>query len=549
MESKGKMKHKHLGWIMLCSIIGIACSPNRRVVLAEKLMAEKKTDSAIAIIQEIKEPLQYLSDRDYAVYALLLSEAAHQKGELNAATDTLLLPAIDYFSHSGDSAYAERAFYCKGHLDRRLDKMGDAMQSFLKALHFLEGSHNYEQLYRVNTWLGVVCLKQGEYSGKVQYSKAALQAALKLGNNFYKNMALCDIASGYYFMNCPDSALLYSQAAHSAALTDSLPRQLTHVYTELGSIYAQKGEHKKALDYINKSIELRPAKDTAAITGLYASKLNLFQELGRYDSAYYYYQKAVSSPELATQADAYLSMAKTYRQMGRVTEAYLLLQQYTELSDSIKAKRHAEEAIALQELYRHEQLSFENLYWRNLAIGKENYFFSLIILSLLLLWAASAIYFIYRRRLTVQRSLLMRKEEELHRQRKASLGNLQRITEMEYKETKLKETFFRNLSHRIVQEVGKGKNIVLSDEDWDDIVRNADAIFDGFTHSLQQKYPNLNKEDLRYCCMVKMQLSQSEMSQIMHLEKDSVKKRLKRIRVEKMEADSGITLEELLRQC
>lgn len=58
----------------------------------------------------------------------------------------------------------------------------------------------------------------------------------------------------------------------------------------------------------------------------------------------------------------------------------------------------------------------------------------------------------------------------------------------------------------------------------------------------------MNKEDLRYCCMVKMQLSQLEMSQIMHLEKDSVKKRLKRIRMEKMKADSGVTFEELLRR-
>ena len=36
--------------------------------------------------------------------------------------------------------------------------------------------------------------------------------------------------------------------------------------------------------------------------------------------------------------------------------------------------------------------------------------------------------------------------------------------------------------------------------------------------------------------------------QIMHLEKDSVKKRLKRIRMEKMKADSGVTFEELLRR-
>lgn len=543
------MKHKHLAGIILCSIIGVACSPNHQIVLAERLMAEKRTDSAIAVMQEVKEPLQHLSDRDYALYALLMSEAVHRKGKLNAATDTLLLPAINYFCHSGDSAYAERALYCKGHLDRRLDKMSDAMQSFLKALHFLEGSNNYEQLYKVNTWLGVVCLKQGEYSGKVHYSKAALRAALKLGNHLYKNRALCDIATGYYFMNRSDSALFYSQVAHSAALTDSVPQQLTHIYTELGSIYMQKGEYEKALSYINKSIELRPTSDTLAFMGLCATKLNLFQELGQYDSAYYYYQKAVVSPDPSTQADACYFMAETYHQMGRTAEAYPLLRRYTLLSDSINAQRHTEEAIALQELYRHEQLSFEYLYWRSLATEKQNGIFWMVTLSLLSLWIASAIYFIYRRKLANQRSLLMRKEEELHRQQKASLGNLQRIMEMEYKESKMKETFFRTLSHHIVQEVERGKNIVLTDEDWDDIVRNADAIFNGFTRNLQQKYPNLNKEDLHYCCMVKMQLSQSEMSQIMHLEKDSVKKRLKRIRMEKMEADSGITLEELLRQC
>lgn len=94
----------------------------------------------------------------------------------------------------------------------------------------------------------------------------------------------------------------------------------------------------------------------------------------------------------------------------------------------------------------------------------------------------------------------------------------------------------------------KGGSIILTDEDWDDIVQNADIIFDGFTRRLQEKYPSLNKDDLRYCCMIKMQLSQSEMSQIMHLEKDSVKKRFKRIRIEKMGAGSGITLEELLQR-
>jgi tetratricopeptide (TPR) repeat protein len=551
MTNFGTMRYKHIISVVLWSMFLVACGPDRRVALAEKLMAEKETDSAIAVMQEIKEPQNNLTDRDYALYALLLSEAMHRKQQLNAETDTLLLPAIKYFSESGDSLYAERALYCKAHLDRRLYRMKDAMQSFLKALLFLQGSGNDEQLYRVNTWLGVVCLNQEEYEGKMRYSKEALKAALRMDNLFYKNLALCDIATGYYFLNRLDSALYYAQAAYDAAIADSLPSQLPHVYTDLGSIYAKMGENGKALEYIDKAIGLRSRKDTLAILGLYADKVDLFGKLGQYDSAYHYFRKAVASPNLATQADAYNHMSGAYYKMGRCNEAYSLLLRFTELADSVRKQRHTAEVIALQELYKHEQLSVENLYWRTQAAERQSNVYLMATLSLLSLWIASTIYFFYwrnRRRLVEQQHQLASQQEELHHQRQVTTENLQRMAEMEQKEARLKETFFRRLNLRIVQEIEKGSNILLSDDDWEDIVQNADIIFDNFTRRLQQHYPALNKEDLRYCCMVKMQLSQLEMSQIMHLEKDSVKKRLKRIRMEKMKADSGVTLEELLRR-
>ena len=551
MTNFGTMRYKHIISVVLWSMFLVACGPDRRVALAEKLMAEKETDSAIAVMQEIKEPQNNLTDRDYALYALLLSEAMHRKQQLNAETDTLLLPAIKYFSESGDSLYAERALYCKAHLDRRLYRMKDAMQSFLKALLFLQGSGNDEQLYRVNTWLGVVCLNQEEYEGKMRYSKEALKAALRMDNLFYKNLALCDIATGYYFLNRLDSALYYAPAAYDAAIADSLPSQLPHVYTDLGSIYAKMGENGKALEYIDKAIGLRSRKDTLAILGLYADKVDLFGKLGQYDSAYHYFRKAVASPNLATQADAYNHMSGAYYKMGRCNEAYSLLLRFTELADSVRKQRHTAEVIALQELYKHEQLSVENLYWRTQAAERQSNVYLMATLSLLSLWIASTIYFFYwrnRRRLVEQQHQLASQQEELHHQRQVTTENLQRMAEMEQKEARLKETFFRRLNQRIVQEIEKGSNILLSDDDWEDIVQNADIIFDNFTRRLQQHYPALNKEDLRYCCMVKMQLSQLEMSQIMHLEKDSVKKRLKRIRMEKMKADSGVTLEELLRR-
>ena len=81
---------------------------------------------------------------------------------------------------------------------------------------------------------------------------------------------------------------------------------------------------------------------------------------------------------------------------------------------------------------------------------------------------------------------------------------------------------------------------------WEALYSDADAVFDNFTVRLRGQFPALNEEDIRYCCMVRMHLSQAEIASVVCLEKDSVKKRLKRIRTEKLASAKGSTLEEIL---
>ena len=81
---------------------------------------------------------------------------------------------------------------------------------------------------------------------------------------------------------------------------------------------------------------------------------------------------------------------------------------------------------------------------------------------------------------------------------------------------------------------------------WETLYSDADAVFDNFTVRLRGQFPALNEEDIRYCCMVRMHLSQAEIASVVCLEKDSVKKRLKRIRTEKLASAKGSTLEEIL---
>ena len=150
-----------------------------------------------------------------------------------------------------------------------------------------------------------------------------------------------------------------------------------------------------------------------------------------------------------------------------------------------------------------------------------------------------------KQHIILQQDQLIRQQEYLRQKEAERLHAETRLSELDGKVDQLKTVFFRQLTQRFIP--ASGKDVIrLSDADWMVIFGHADAIFDGFTQRLREAYPVLNEEDIRYCCMVKMQLSHSEIARIVCLEKDSVKKRIRRIRLEKMKSGEGYTLESLL---
>jgi hypothetical protein len=88
--------------------------------------------------------------------------------------------------------------------------------------------------------------------------------------------------------------------------------------------------------------------------------------------------------------------------------------------------------------------------------------------------------------------------------------------------------------------------IKLTEQDWNKIIENTDAIFNNFTERLKETFPKMNEMDIRLCCLIKIQLSQAEMADILNIEKVSIKKRKLRIRKDKMMIDDGRTLDEIV---
>lgn len=70
----------------------------------------------------------------------------------------------------------------------------------------------------------------------------------------------------------------------------------------------------------------------------------------------------------------------------------------------------------------------------------------------------------------------------------------------------------------------------LSDDDWKIIVGNADACFDMFSQRLKDLCPQLTDDEIRFCCLVKMELPMSVLSEIYHIAKASISRRKMRLK-------------------
>lgn len=73
----------------------------------------------------------------------------------------------------------------------------------------------------------------------------------------------------------------------------------------------------------------------------------------------------------------------------------------------------------------------------------------------------------------------------------------------------------------------------LTDDDWDIIIQNADACFNHSSRRLRHHCPQLTDDDVRFCCLVKMNLPLAQLAEIYHIAKGSISRRKMRLK-EKM---------------
>lgn len=536
-----------------------------QLLFIEELM-KQKPDSALSLLHQIQKP-EKLSGSNRALYALLMTQAMNHSSEdeYYNYSDSLITIAIDYYKTTSDSIHAALAYYNAGLIAMEDNNSEASLHNFLKTIDWLGNSDNDELQFMVRYKMSRLFKLRLIPDEELRLGKAALPYAERIGNPLYICALLPYITHGFMQTNQLDSAYKYSVQAIELAEKENLVRALSHIYSQHAHICMAMKDYKQALLYRDKDLAVLFklfGKENEYVYDHYINKANTLTELHQYDSAFYYIHKVIEdTTDIQYTTRKFLAKAEIYAAVGRTDSAYYYMNRYVALQDKIMEQKDKEGLLVLHKNYHNDALKKANtLLWQQAIERKLQLYVVTIICCLAILLGVCVYFLLYKRK---QQEVLRQKGQIAHQQELLKFREIEKLqaekdlseakereAEIREKEALLKVEFFKRLNETcipVIENPRAQQNIMLKDEDWKIIFKNANTIFLNFTERLKSQYPALNEEDLRYCCMVKMQFTQTDIAKIMHLEKDSVKKRLKRIRIEKMGIAQETTLESVLR--
>ncbi len=540
------MKHPILFFCFLLLLFStlFSCRPNSSsydMLMRAESLIDKSPDSTLVLLRKVNSSA--LDRSDNARYCLIMTKALF-KNSIPIVSDSLISIALDYYNNSGDSLKKAETYFYFGQVNADMKNSKLAMESLLKAADFASYSRNYKLLYLIYYYLGDLYLNEFLYGPAIKMNQKALSYSKLLNNNSYITHALRNLAISYVGDEKKDSALInYYLALKVIPKSDTAT--LIALYNEMGGVYENLGNYAQAIEVVNRALALDTSTEDPCYS--YVTKAHTYLKMAKHDSAIYYYNKTIHSPNLYTRAASYNGLADAYSAIGNDKLAFKLMQLYDKCRDTIENQTKTAAVVEVQNIYQHGK-SKEQIQ-RLLLEKKEQtiafYHWGLLSFVLLLLLLGS--FFIYR----------SRNKKELLEKSRMLLEQENKLIKMREKESQLREDFFKKLNKlNKIPSLGlintKNKEslsddvvrISLTDRDWEELIRNIDVAYDHFTDRLKREYPNLTLQEIHICCLVKIKVARNDLANIFCITPQSIKTTKYRIKKEKMGIlDRDITLD------
>lgn len=479
-----------------------------------------------------------MSQKDRAYYNLLITQASILNGQV-PANDSLINASLLYFLNGSDSSATTRALFLRGRILHKASHSLEAVSSYLHAKEYFPQEESLQLKHDILVSLADVYRYNKLYEEEKKTRSEALINSRLLADSSRISNDLIGLA--YIFttqQQCPDSALLFLHEALDYTAPDDYQAQAA-VYKNMAIACNRIGQEDSAMLYIDKAIALGSNKEELSASYLIKARILLNQKA--YAEAEKCFNKVSDSSDITSRLQQNLGMYRINSATRQANKALQNVENMIVLQDSMNRGERDETTERMQSIQAYKKQreqyikdKFEIYRTRTLTYKISTAFLLVGVFMLLILM------FYRNRKIKLESSVREKKmklaELELERQ---SMENqlLREQTEKELllaRDMIMKAEYYKRLNMISIPILSAPKDkqgfIFLGKKEWDVIESNTNACFDHFTKRLREKHPHMSDEEIRFCCLIKMELPLDLLSAIYHIEKNSISKRKGRLR-------------------
>lgn len=498
----------------------------RNLSIADNMM-EECPDSAMTILRHDSAAVVNCSENTRMTYAMLKTQA-DDKLYITHKSDSVIRKVVEYFAEYGNARQQAQAWYLLGRVSYDLHHTSSAMLAWKNVLAIdAEDAVVYRYKSGAVSWLGEMYEKEKIYNNFLTCNGQAYKYAVK--SDYPKKLmahAMRNIGCSYSYLGNNKKAITYYIQAYKLArqIPDEKLSKMTE--QELAAIYIEEGMLQEA-----EKILLHPGvfSSQKKFAPYYYTTGKYYEAKGDMDSAVFYYKKNIAISSIYSKiltvehlVDLYVKLgnhteANKYRELGKVYEDSLTIQKHAEIQDN---DVNAEEKVEIQR--KNDELS-------------HNRFIIILCSCLLCIAIVAVLFYIIRKNNRNKRQLSDENKRTAAYWQWVHKQDVDKIQQSQEQITKLQSDLTLQKSHTVREQTTAdkpterqkheevdlveklNKSIIYtsfgdvkfqpSKEDYIQLEEVLNRAYNNFTERLKLYCPELGKEEIIICCLLKIGVS------------------------------------------
>lgn len=349
---------RYLSYIVFCLLSFVMCTEQPKELLPELSYAEslmqRCPNRALAVLDSMEVPSP--SDKfQYATWCLLITQA-RDKNYIKPTSDSLINIALNYFEKQDDLVRKATALYYEGRVNHDLNNAEEATNYYLRARNVAKNTTDYKLLCLINTHLGTLYAYRGLADLALEAYQNAYDYSIQLKDSTLISNSYSCLGRVSTLNNDWTKGLDYYKKAIGIAEQAGSLKALTLAYGEIVTVYRSLSMLDSCMYYLDKSKKIEEKHNISALPQTYLGIGETYYCMGQSDSAYFYLEKALNTTNPYTKQDATQTLYYLCRDLGKYEDAIQYNEQYWIYKDSVDNINRSSEIAEIQVKYKQEKL-------------------------------------------------------------------------------------------------------------------------------------------------------------------------------------------------